>query len=170
MTHTTTFQTLHFTFSRIPFKSTTLLQCTPPTKKRVLTHCKLCLTPLNCTTTLSVKRIYIYSETAIHCSHMCHFLQVLLISLGPKKITHIKQCIIISDVSFVKMSVHHTSHSVFQEPFVLTHNIPRVCSSCSISLDYIHVTIRVYNCYFIHFLQASTYSVQRGPEPKLDEG
>jgi len=86
MTHTTTFQMLHFIFSRIHVKSTTtLLHCTPPTKKRVLTHCKLCLKPVNCTITLSVKRINIYSEIAIQCSHMCHFLQVLLISLGPKK-------------------------------------------------------------------------------------
>jgi len=60
---------------------------------------------------------------------MCHFLQVLLIPLGPKKITHIKQCIIIPDVSFFKMSIHHTSHSVFQELFVLTHNIPRLIIS-----------------------------------------
>jgi len=70
---------------------------------------------------------------------MCHFLQVLLISLSPKKITHIKQCIIISDVSFFKiiisdvsffkMCIHHTSHSVFQELFVLTHSIPRMIIS-----------------------------------------
>lgn len=139
MTHTTTFQMLHFTFSRNHVKSTTSLHCTPRTKKRVLTHCKLCLKPLNCTITLSVKRINIYSETAIHCYHMCHFLQVLLISLSPKKITHIKQCIIISDVSFFKiiisdvsffkMCIHHTSHSVFQELFVLTHSIPRMIIS-----------------------------------------
>jgi len=86
MTHTTTFQMLHFTFSRIHVKSTTaLLHCTPPTKTWVLTHCKLCLKPLNCTITLSVKRINIYSKTANRCYHTCHFLQVLLISLSPKK-------------------------------------------------------------------------------------
>jgi len=60
---------------------------------------------------------------------MCHFLQVLLISLGLKKITYIKQCIFISDVSFFKMSIHHTNHSIFQELFVLTHIISRIIIS-----------------------------------------
>jgi len=105
-----TFQMLHFTFSRIHVKSTrTLLHCTPPTKKRVLTHCKLCLKPLNCTITLSVKRINIYIETAIHCSHMCHFLQMLLISLSPnhpyKAMHNYIRCIIPQNV--------HSPHQSF---------------------------------------------------------
>jgi hypothetical protein len=110
-TSTVTFHMLHFTFSRIHVKSTTaLLNYTPPTKKKVLTHCKLCYKPLNCTITLSVKRINIHSETAIHCSHVPFSASVVNFFVSPKNYL-IKQCIIISDVLLFKMSFHHSSHS-----------------------------------------------------------
>jgi hypothetical protein len=61
---------------------------------------------------------------------MCRFLQALLISLGPPpppKKNHTYKAMH-NYISFFKMSIHHTSHSVFQELFVLTHNIPRIIS------------------------------------------
>jgi hypothetical protein len=44
-----------------------------------------------------------------------------------------------------------------------------VFSSCSINLDYIHVTSTVYKCCFIPLLQASPYEKEKGLRPKADE-